>query len=419
MSISIKPISSILLKALKKYGKQGLIIILCLMAAKVIGLFAQARAAVYLGAESYGISGIFYGLAPFIVLLTNLRTDIVLVREYDHYKRQNLLKQITSSIFSFRLIAFILIAATTIPFIVKNEAYLLCWLMALPFYANQALKPYWLLQAQKKLHVHYLGMLVQTAVTAACIFIFFIPGQSLGSDLIAYSIGGSASLLLTWKLANRGMPHIRIDQKVIEDSKEITFATRWILLTALFSVSYTSLELPLLVALSSPAEAGVYRTAVNLSENLYTFLAFANLLLYPHLIEWHQKGRAHLLKMQSRILLIFGAFGLTLVFIIGALAPIIYQWLYSGAYDDAISHFQKLVLAKVFMLLAGIYSWGLMARKSDKVLLIILAPLSVLSIAASFAFIPTFGSTASANIALAFSASFFLLTLSANYKPER
>jgi len=404
------PALAILRRGMLQYFRQGALIILCLLAAKILGLLAQARAAVYLGPESYGISGIFYGLAPIIVLLTNLRTDIVLVREYPNYTKAKILPRILSSIFSFRLLILILISVLAIPLIAHSPLLLACGLSTLPFYASQALKPYWLLQAKKNLHVHYIGMLVQTCITAACIFIFFREGQQTGSDLIAYSIGGSIALLTTWQLANKGMPSVCINKTTLVDVKEITIATKWILLTACFSVGYTAMELPLLALLSSNENAGIYRTAVTLSENLYTFLAFSNALLYPHLVQWKNISDAHLVKMQHRTLLIFGSIGMLIFTTIAILAPSLYHLLYQGDYNDAITPFRILVLSKMCMLLTGIYSWGLMAQKRDKTLLFILAPLSLLSIASSFYFIPKYGIIASAYISLGFSASFFALT---------
>ena len=404
-------------QVLERYGRQSLIIIACLLAAKIIGLFAQARAAVYLGPANYGVSGVVYGLAPFIVLLTNLRMDIVLVREFDDYRTSGKLGEIISSIFSFRLFAFLLVAALTAfgLFLANEPALLLCWLMAILFFASQVLKPYWLLQAARKLHVHYLGMLIQTTVTAGCIFIFFRPGQFLGSDLIAYSIGGGTALLITWYLCQKGMPPIRFGKDDFEEVKAITFNARWIIVTALFSVSYTSIELPLLLTLASAEETGTYRTAVNLSENLYSFLAFTNFLLYPHLIEWQRKGRAHLWNMQKRIAIIYGSGGLLIFLAVAFAAPFIYSWLFSGVYYEAVDQLKILVLAKVFMLLAGIYSWGLMARRADKLLLIVLAPLSLSAILASFLLVPTYGATASAGIALSFAFLFFICTLTLEF----
>lgn len=400
---------------LGSYFRQSAIIILSLLAAKILGVFAQARAALYLGPENYGISGIFIGLVPFVILLSNLRTDVILVREYPDREAKGSLQKLIAHVFSFRGGILIIVTLLVAALLYNYPSYLLCWLLAVPFYASQALRPYWLVQAQRKLHIHYSGMLVQTVCTAACVFAFFRPSQFLGADLLAYSVGGLVALVITWRWVNGGFPKFAYSLDMFHDARELVQAARWILITACFSLIYTSFEMPLIVLLKSESDAGTYRTAVSLSQNLYTFLTFLNALLYPHLVQWHRNGACFLWRKQLRILALFSALGVLVFVVFSAGAPLIYDILYRGSYLDAIPSFRLLVAAKVFMLLAGIFSWGLMAMKRDKVLLLILVPLSSAALAAAWLTIPKFGIVASAFVACAFSFLFFGLTLAASW----
>jgi O-antigen/teichoic acid export membrane protein len=414
----LKDSFSIVFPTLDRFGplfQQSAWILVCLLFAKLIGVFAQARAALYLGAEHYGISGIFYGLAPLILLFTNMRTDIVLVREYPEREKSGSIRKLISYVFSFRLLLLVLILLIAGTFFVQQRSYLWCWVLAAPFYASQALRPYWLIQARRQLHLHYFGMLVQTVVTAACIFFFFRPGQFMGSDLIAYGTGGLAAMLITWKCIHRGIPEIQANREMAQEMSNLVLGARWVLLTALLSMIYTSLEMPLISLLRSEDDAGTYRTAVSLSESIYTFMTFLNAILYPYLVLWNRRGPGVLWRMQLRILGLFMILGGMAAGLTYAFAPFIYDILYEGAYREAIHSFRLLVIAKVFMLLAGIFSWGFMARKQDKALLAILAPLSIGALVTACFTIPSHGITASASVALTFSFLFFTLTFGTSW----
>ena len=383
--------------------RQSAWILICLFLAKLIGVFAQARAALYLGPENYGISGVFYGLVPLVLLFTNMRTDIVLVREYSEREEAGSVQSLISQVFSFRIVLLALILLLGGSLLVPHQSYFWCWIMAAPFFASQALRPYWLIQARRKLHLHYFGMFAQTMVTAACIFLFFRPGQFLGSDLIAYGSGGLVALLVTWWGINRRIPEVRIDRETVNEMAALVMGTRWVLLTALLSMIYTSLEMPIIALLLSNEDTGNYRTAVTLSESIYTFMAFLNAILYPYLVVWSHRGPRYLLRRQLRILVLFTIMGAIIIGLTFWAAPLIYEVLYQGEYREAIQSFRLLVIAKVFMLLAGIFSWGIMARKADKTLLAILAPLSATSLISASLAIPEYGIIASAYVTLGFS----------------
>lgn len=253
-------------------------------------------------------------------------------------------------------------------------------------------------------------MLVQTVVTAACIFLFFRPGQFLGSDLIAYGAGGLVAMLVTWKYIHGKIPEIVFSKQMAKEMSDLVLGTRWVLLTALLSMIYTSLEMPLISLWRSASDAGTYRTAVTLSESIYTFMTFLNAILYPYLVVWNRRGPRVLWRMQRRVLIFFMMLGGVVIALTFIFASFLYEILYHGAYQDAIQPFRLLVVAKVFLLLAGIYSWGFMARKQDKTLLAILAPLSVGALVTASLTIPRFGIGASASVAMTFSFLFFILT---------
>lgn len=402
-------LSFILSPSRGKYLNQILIIFGCLILAKVIGVFAQARAALYLGPENYGLSGVFVSLLPFIILVTNLRMDIVLVRKFPELGSVESENALAGGVFLFRAGLFAMIFLIGCLALNENENLLLCWILATPLFLFSSLRPYWLLQARKRLHFHYLGMLGQTCITALIIFLFFKPNQALGSDLLVYGFGAIGAFVISCIGAGIIWPFSRLAISSIWKASQIALETRWVFIIGLFTIGYTSLEMPLIVCLRSSEEAAPYRTALMLSENFYTFLVIINSMLYPHFVDWVKGGFDNLFRMQGRILTVAILSLVPVLLILILAATWIYALLFQGVYDSGILPFKILVCAKIFLFLAGVYSWGLMAMGKDRTLFWVLGPLSLLSLVANIYLIPRFGIVSAASVSLVFSASYFVL----------
>lgn len=398
---------------------QSAVIMMCLVGGKVVGIFAHARAAVLLGPENYGISGVVLGLLPVVILLTNLSMDTVLVREYSSYQSAGRLERVVRHILGFRFFATLAIAAVGVPFLLSRPPYLVCWLLAVPFFLSQSARPYWLLQAEGKLYLHYAGMLVQTLVSAFVILVFFRPGQALGSDLVAYGLGGLAAFAFAWFRIRRTIPLPALGSDTLATVSQTALCAKWIFITGIFSGLYTAAEMPLLAHFRSASEAGTYRVATSLAQNVYTLIAFSNALLYPLLVRWQESGPRFLFRQQLKVLALYAGGAVAVVGFFVLLAPWVFRFLYADEYDAAIGPFCLLILAKAFMLMAGIFSWGMMAARRDRTLLAIIAPISLLAIAAAFLLVPKFGAVASALIAVGHAAAFFILSFAVTWVSSR
>ena len=370
-----------LFKALQHGG----FIAISIVVTKIIALCAQGKAAQYLGPQNYGISGIFLSILPLVVLLSNMQMDPLLVRNYISEKSAHKQHKLIEHIFNLRLLLLSISAFCALLALYFIEPrYSLCLALIIPFYYSQSLKPAWLLQATHRLHIHYTAMLIQTVTTVACIFIFFRPNQALGSDLICYSIGGSVAFLYSWKKAHHQPPTINISKACTSGSLALIKTAKPLLGIATCTIFFNSLQIPLVASLASTTEAGFYRTATLLSENIYTTLFTINALLLPHMIRWRNSNEINFSANYNKTIRYVTLTAFICVFAGYLLAPILYKFIYSDAYTEAIPEFRLLLIAKIMLFLAGTLTQAFIATNKESELFKILAPITAIGLLISY-----------------------------------
>lgn len=386
--------------------RQGAFIALAIATTKVIALIAQGKAAQHLGPEFYGISGIFLSLLPLITLMSNMQIDPLIVRTYVNAQSKNTQNDLIEHVFSLRMLVslslmVLLFAASAL----IGHKYALCFLLAAPFYFSQTLKPGWLLQAAHKLHIHYIGMLIQTATTAACIFVFFEPGQALGSDLICYSIGGGLAFLFTWNRAHGAAPKIKIKRVFSNESIDLIRSAKPLIGIATCSILFNSAQIPLVASLASTTEAGFYRTAALLSDNIYTTLFTVNALLLPHMVKWYQAGKKNFLRRCDTVI----QYSLLLSLLCGlacyALTPLIYRLIYSEAYAAAIPEFKLLLIAKLILFTTGTHMHAFIGASRERELFKSLAIATAVGLLLSYASTQIYSTIGTATAELTYATS--------------
>ncbi len=116
---------------------------------------------------------------------------------------------------------------------------------------------------------------------------------------------------------------------------------------------------------------GYYRTAGTLVNGVHAFVAIVPVLLYPRMIEWAAQGARVLWQHQCRVIVVTSWCFLPLAVTVFALSPTLYRLIYGAEFLPAAYPFAVLVVAKMLMMLGGIYACGIAAQGHDRWLLLI------------------------------------------------
>jgi len=167
--------------------------------------------------------------------------------------------------------------------------------------------------------------------------------------------------------------------------------------------------------LDSADAMGKYRTAVNLVATLQQFLALLPTLIFPRLIEWHKQGPTFLWTRQVQTAAVLAGLGTCLTIGAFIFAPILYPILYGPAFASAAIPFALLVASKSLVLVEGVFSWGLLAQKKDKLVLTIMVATAAIAVPSYFFIIPRFGMLGAAAANLFSQSVFFTACIMMSY----
>jgi O-antigen/teichoic acid export membrane protein len=160
---------------------------------------------------------------------------------------------------------------------------------------------------------------------------------------------------------------------------------------------------------------GHYRTACTLANAVHAFVAIVPVLLYPRMIEWAGQGARALWQHQLRVIVVASWCFLPLAVTVFAFSPILYRLIYGAEFLPAAYPFAVLVVAKMLMMLGGIYGCGIAAQGHDRWLLLITSITAAISLPLNLLLIPRFGILGAAAVAAASEAVVFFCSLGASW----
>jgi O-antigen/teichoic acid export membrane protein len=152
-----------------------------------------------------------------------------------------------------------------------------------------------------------------------------------------------------------------------------------------------TLEVPLIAALASVEDLGVYRTAMQFINVINPFLPLFFHHLYPQLVELERDNPLAVLGAQFRALGRVAAFGVPLTAAAFVLAPWVYPLVFGEKFAAAAYPFATLFAAKVLSVGVNVFMWGALARKLDRAAVLLTLSVSVVSILLNVMLIPVLG----------------------------
>jgi len=365
-----------------------------------IGALAQIYAARQLGPEKLGISGMALTVVAQGSIFVSFGADAMLVRQYRESDSGDEREKLVRTVFAMRVVLAGILAVLllgTIPFLAGHPQFFLASACVIPlvfFQSNQAL---WVLQAKELVPAQYLANTASALLGALVIILFIRPDSPAGSDMVAGLIATILAFSLSWYSSIGGIPRIGFDFRAIA---RLIIGARWLFLSAIVTYSYTRFEQPLVGALRSVEELGVYRSALQITNGIQPLLTMVPLLLYPKLISWRAISLEHLWNGQRRVFFRFLPWVCLFGLLSFAVIPFAYPAIFGRAFKEAAIPCALLICSKLVVILNGIFGWGLWAAKKDGTMLGIMSGVALASVGLNLLLIPRYGMFAASAINL-------------------
>jgi O-antigen/teichoic acid export membrane protein len=275
----------------------------------------------------------------------------------------------------------------------------------------QGCPPLWFFQAARKVPTQYMASVIASVVGAICIVVMVRPTSPAGLDLLALTIGSGASFFfLGWRvfvtlkppffgkdgfgcavLSASGVPGLGRLWK-------LAVSARWLLLTAVVNYGYTKADQPILGWLGTVKDLGLYRSALQVTNAVYPFLAMVPLFLYPKLIEWHGVSLEELWRRQKGLFVSWVFPIVVAVVVLAVVMPWVYPWVFGSKYSEAALPCTILLGSKLEVVLSGIFCWGIWTLKRDGAMLCMMVVVALSAVTLDVLMIPRFGMLAAASI---------------------
>lgn len=373
---------------------------------RAASIVAAAGSAVWaarcLGPEKLGISGMTTAYAAQASLLVQFGLTPQLVRDYNfdlNDSEGN--ERLVSEALSYRIccaiglsIAWVVIACC----VGLPAEWRLATAMGIVTLIAGAATCDWLLQAQENQVAQQRMAAIGAGTSALLSFSLLRPGAPAGSDLAIVAFVTTLVGFLMWRAATLGRHRPSISLQAARRGMNRLWRGRWLFLSAVLIYCYTRFELPLLGWFRSVGELGRYRSAQQIVGAVQPLLALVPALLYPRMIVWSKRGPDNLWEKQLSL-----AKMLTLIAIPGiigafAIIPLVYPRIFGPQFRDAAWPCCLLVSSKFFVLLNGIFGWGLWALGRDRTMLVIMSITAGISLLMNLLLIPKFGMLAASGM---------------------
>jgi len=357
-----------------------------------------------LGPEKLGISTFVFALANLVVVLTSLNQDFNLVRRGKSLRDPQDLNNLISQVFSLRLglCLFLLLFAFCI---VALNGFSEVWYLAIAGGSVMALAQSndagWILQLRDRMPRFFVAISLQGVFTGLFSVALIRSWWPAGSDLMIAGFGALVGAAFAWFWALRGMPSgLRVGIRQFCEGVRLLKGGRWLVLMGLGTYLLSMAELPLIGALASVEDLGVYRAAMQFINVVNPFVPLLFYKLYPLLIDLQQSNPSRVLPTQFAALGRVVLFGLPLILLSFLLAPIVYPLVFGPEYAAAALPFAVLFAAKVCSVGVKVFMWGAFARHQDRAVVLSVLGIAAMALCANAVLIPRTGILAAALVNL-------------------
>jgi O-antigen/teichoic acid export membrane protein len=400
---------------------------------KLVKLAAGAVLTVFvarmLGASELGIYSIVMAWSAFLVPMTSMGLNNVVVRQMVKYDSGHDAMTMLYSAVSIRLALGL----------VGGSLMLLAFYLLYPamFSGNIAIAipVLFLLQAFFGLllfefYLNYQGTFRTTAYIKS-----FISLASFGVKLtLLYSGFGIASLLLMtgiefllvgvaqyliylrkqqpFKAGDTPWPGYHPRWFNVAQAKALFKRASWLWLSGIVSVIYLKIDIVMIGAIAGTEQAGIYAAASRLSELWYVFPATLAARYYPDMLKAHQQGwTPYYLKLRRFAGLFFSA-ALAIAVVMSLAAPWIISLLFGDSFASAVEVLRIHIWAGCFIFVRYLISQHLLITEQEPLSLLSHGIGAILNVGLNLWLIPTMGIVGAAwatLISYAYASFFFLL----------
>ncbi len=372
---------------------------LVLDAGKLVGLqfavrglafIATLHAARSLGPEQLGIGAFVIALATQVAVLGDLGLNIAGIRELGNKPESR--PETVALLTGLRLFAALVLSALFLIgiWLWRPVGHRASWLLAAPYVFFLVLNPQWIFQGVERVPVFNSIELIRVTVTAGLYLALFQPGTSA----LMYVAVGVATQGAAWSISYcLVFRYIRINWRLFDWNRAVAaLRTSMKAFAVVLTVSaYSGMDIPLATLLLSAEDTGLYRAAQAVVGVMGPLLAIAPMILYPRLIAWKNVSREKFAQKASTAAAILT--GVALLAMGGALLliPILFPMVMGSAFKPAVVPALWLVLAKCFVLVAGVPAWALHAYNLDGHYLLVTFSVAVTSLILNLVLTPKFG----------------------------
>lgn len=348
-----------------------------------------------LGPEKLGISGMAISFAAQASLVVQFGLTPQLVRDYNFDLKDTAgNERLVSEALSYRIWCALLLSIVWAVIAVAMKLppeWRLATVMGIVTLLGGAVTCDWLLQAQENQVAQQRMAAIGATTSAVLSFALLRPGSPAGSDLCISAFVVALVGYLMWRTALFGKHRPSLSLRAAIDGMDRLWRGRWLFLSAVVIYCYTRFELPLLGWLRSVAELGRYRSAQQVVGAIQPLLALVPALLYPRMIDWSKRGTPYLWKKQLSLAKVLGLIAIPGILGTFLVAPVVYPWIFGARFRDAAWPCCFLITSKFFVLLNGIFGWGLWAIGRDRTMLVIMSCTAGFSLLMNVLLIPRFG----------------------------
>lgn len=221
-------------------------------------------------------------------------------------------------------------------------------------------------QGLEKLPVQTIINTVGSLLTAGAYFVFFKPGMFLGADLVVASVVGFIVTVLAWGAYYRMFGHFPIGKLQWRLLVGLLRESWRYWISTVFIGGFEFLQIPLLVYFMGTHDAGIYRAAITLAVVPDLLFSSINALLLARLVVWRKQSLQYMWRRQSQLAFLYTLVGGTLTVFLVLVMPFAARHLLGPAFQNSISVFQILSIARLGVFIGQIYAYGLISTGMDK-----------------------------------------------------
>lgn len=399
---------------------------------KLVKLAAGAVLTVFvarmLGASELGVYSIVMAWSAFLVPMTSLGLNNVVVRQMvKHENGVDAMTMLYSAISmrlllgllggSLMLLAFYLLYPAMFD---GNTAIAIPVLFLLQAFFGFLLFEFYLNYQGTFRSVAYVKSAISVCSFAAKLALLY-SGFGIASLLlltgIEFFVVGMAQYLLyrrkhqPYKAGEARWPAYHPRWFNLNQAKQLLKRSSWLWVSGIVSVIYLKIDIVMIGSIAGTEQAGIYAAASRLSELWYVFPATLAARYYPDMIRAHQQGWTPYYLKLRRFALLFFAMAFAIAVVMSLLSPWIVSLLFGDAFAGAVEVLRIHIWAGCFIFVRYLISQHLLITEQEPLSLLSHTVGAALNVGLNLWLIPTMGIVGAAwatLISYAYASFFFL-----------